>query len=92
MLNFNELASTARGYAASGMNTMKTARALDITRGTVRYRLVKISEITRLDPYDFYDLYKIVSAKSLTALAVGIIPKKLGDESVNDGTTQSDNE
>lgn len=42
------------------MNISKTAKKLFLHRNTVTYHLYRIRKVTGLDPYNFYDLVKLM--------------------------------
>lgn len=47
-------------FAECNMRVRETARKMFKHRNTVVYHLQQIKEITGLDPYNFYDLIKLV--------------------------------
>lgn len=49
-------------FADNGMRSAATADAIFYHRNTITYHLERIHKKTGLDPYNFYDLYKLVTA------------------------------
>lgn len=47
-------------YARCGMRASEAARKLIFHRNTVQYHLEQVREKTGLNPFDFYDLVKLV--------------------------------
>jgi DNA-binding PucR family transcriptional regulator len=52
----SELVATLRRYLECGGQIRATARALDVHENTVRYRLVRIAEVSEIDPADLRTL------------------------------------
>ncbi|MBE6714846.1 MAG: PucR family transcriptional regulator [Ruminococcaceae bacterium] len=50
-------------FAESNMNIAVCSRRLFLHRNTVVYHLGKVREFTGLDPFNFYDLHKLLGAK-----------------------------
>lgn len=61
-------------FAENGMRVSETAQHMFIHRNTLIYRLDKIKRVTGLDPYWFYDLYRLVP------LARGVLGKARSEE------------
>ena len=49
-------------FAENNMNASKTSRLLFFHRNTVDYHLCKVKRNTGLNPYNFYDLMKLILA------------------------------
>lgn len=47
-------------YADSNMNGSRTGKKIFLHRNSVYYRLRNVKEKTGLDPFNFYDLVKLV--------------------------------
>jgi PucR C-terminal helix-turn-helix domain/GGDEF-like domain len=65
---------TVAAYLDGGGSLERTARALFIHPNTVRYRLARVSEVTRLDPTKPRDAFTLRIAITAGRLAVGLIP------------------
>ena len=48
------------GFAENNMKASETARSMYFTRNSVIYHLNQVKEKTGLNPYNFYDLMKLV--------------------------------
>lgn len=70
MRSYEDLMKMAKAFADNKMVISDTAKAMYVTRNTVTYHLKKIKEITGLDPFNFYDLYKIVSSPDIMSLTM----------------------
>ena len=70
MRSYEDLMRMAKAFADNKMMISDTAKAMYVTRNTVTYHLKKIKEITGLDPFNFYDLYKIVSSPDIMSLTM----------------------
>lgn len=70
MRSYEDLMRMAKAFADNKMVIKNTADAMGVTRNTVTYHLKKIKEITGLDPFNFYDLYKIVSSPDIMSLTM----------------------
>ena len=70
MRSYEDLMRMAKAFAGNNMVVKDTADSMMVTRGTVTYHLKKIKQITGLDPFDFYDLYKIVTSPDLMSLTM----------------------
>lgn len=60
MLKNEELITTLITYADNGMNATKTGKALCITNGAVRARLLLVKKETGIDPDSFYGLAELL--------------------------------
>ena len=49
-----------KAYADNNMEAAKTARVLYVTTNSVVYHLHKVSFVTGLNPYKFYDLVELI--------------------------------
>lgn len=47
-------------FISCNMNTSKTAKVLHLHRNTVTYHLHRIKKATGLDPYNFWELVKLM--------------------------------
>lgn len=70
MRSYEDLMRMAKAFADNKMVITDTAKAMYVTRNTVTYHLKRIHEITGLNPFDFYDLYKIVTSPDLMSLTM----------------------
>lgn len=63
--SYEELYETCRLYAENQMRKVTAANMLHVKAETVDRRFRRIKRTTGYDPYNFYDLYKILTNKEV---------------------------